>query len=343
MNKQTTMAIEGKTKLAMASVTRLLGIMLFLQISLAVILKMTETTYQPIEPTAPLLTCNFDNLTKLEVEENDDSTKTKSSLSIEKVGQEWSIPSYYFFPASIEKVNRIVSLLKGLKRGSPVSTNPAAAEHFSVSANNFQRSLSFFDKDKKINTLYLGSSPRFKTANVRLADSNDIYTVPLLEYELSSRPQDWLERNIAKLTPSEIIAVDMGTFKVQKVKNKWELLNSGKNFALSEGVVLSFLDPLSHLNIISVIDPKKHIELSPEDKVLSYKVTLKDGREVTYSFFKSKETDCAYILKMSNNNWLFPLEEWPINSIKTFTATSLEKSSFLRPPAPAKLSMPTIR
>jgi Domain of unknown function (DUF4340) len=326
ISEQNSRVAKVNANLTMVDVVRVLCLLLAVQISLAVILKLAETSYQLVEPSAPLLTCDFDKITKLVIEQNSNTTKAKSSMVLEKDKQVWKVPGYYSFPASVDKVNNIIDSLKGLKKGFPVSTNSSAAEHFNVGTNNFERSLSFYNGAEKINTLYLGSTPRFRTINARLANSNDIYAVPFSEYDLTTNPQDWIDRDITKLTPSEITCVDMGTFKVEKVSDKWNLVSSGKSKSLSDGVVQSFLGPIAHLSISSVIDPNKKIDLSSENQRLNYKVALKNGNIITYTFFKAKDKSSSYILKTSNNNWLFPIDDWVIDSVEKFTFASLEKS-----------------
>ncbi len=315
-------AFKAPSNIGRTDIVKILAILLVAQLSLAVILKYCETNYQPVEPTAVLLTCDFQKITKIIIEQNDNASKTKVSLVIEKDKKGWKLPDYFSFPASADKITNMINTLKGLKKGFPISTTANAAEHFHVGADNFEQALSLYNGPKKLNTLYLGASPRFRTTNARLADSNDIFVVPLSQYEITTSPRDWIDRDVAKLNTDDLTSIDTGSFKMEKVGDIWKLITPQKTQSLTVNVAQTFKDAIAHLSIQSVIGPKQD---NATNQLLSYKVTLKDGHVVTYTFFKAKDAGSS-ILKLSNNDLYFAVDDWAVNAIKGFSAESISQS-----------------
>lgn len=306
-----------------------LSALLVVQLGLAGALKFFEARYQPVEATSPMLSWDISAATKVVLEEAAAEGKPHTKLVLEKVGSSWKLPELHGFPASSASVEQLFATLKELKKGFPVSTTPESAERFKVSASNFQRAISFFAGSGKLGVLYLGSSPAFRSMYARTEGSNDIFIVPVTDYQVSARPTEWIDRMVADLKPKEITAVDLEKFKVTKKKDGWLLSAGGKEQVLHDSIVQKVLEAVSHLSISEVLGTTEDPLYNLDKPVLSCTVTLSGGKVRTYKFGRPKDKN-YYVLKLSDANWYMQVDDWAVERIKEITADSLLKAEAAR-------------
>ena len=302
-----------------------LTVLFVAQIGLAVLLKLSEKSYQPVEATAPMLSCDFNRIREIVIEQRDSEAKCKSQVILEKDKQGWKLPDYYDFRANIDNVNRLLSSLKELKKGFPVTTTAGAAERFKVSSNNYERAVCLYDDRNTATTLYLGSSPNFRVVYAKTPDSNNIYTAGISDYQVSAIPADWIDRTMTALTASEVTSVDMGTFQVRKVDGKWLLVTKNKQELISKRVAFEFANTVTNVTISSVLGTKADPDYNLDKPVLSYGVTLQNGSVVTFTFAKPKGRS-PLVLKVSDKSWYFTVGDWLVNRLKGLSAESLRKN-----------------
>jgi len=331
-NEQSSMggkqSAPGSAQVPGGSAIKFLTLLLVVQVALAVVLKLSEIKYQPVEPTAPLLTCDFPKITNVVIEESQNEGKSKSKVVLQKVPGGWQIPGYFGVPASSDRIDQLLTTLKDLKKGFPISTTTGADEHYKVGADNFERSISLTDDHQKVTTLYVGTAPVFKLVYAKLPDRNEIYTVKLIPFQLDGKQNDWVDHSIIALQAGNIKSVDMGSFKLQKTDNKWTLTSPGsqsKTGTLHDTVAQNLLDAVSHVTFNMVLGTKPDPTYNMENPVLAFKVALNKGDDVTYTFSKPKDKP-YYVLKVSSQPWYLSVDEWAFLMLKSMTPDALFRS-----------------
>ena len=124
----TASGIDCKTERAMGMnrinrITLVLSGLLVVQLGLAVLLRFGEVKYQPVEPTANLITCDLDTISRLTIEESGRAIGAKkTTLVVQKDKNVWSLPGYYGVPASIHSINNLYESLKLMKKDKPAKS-----------------------------------------------------------------------------------------------------------------------------------------------------------------------------------------------------------------------------
>jgi len=317
----------SQDKQAYAGANRIVYILsglLIVQFGLAVLLKFAAATYQPIEPTAKLLTFDPKTITTItiEVSNHGAGATDRSKVLLQKGQNGWILPGYYNMPASQIRMDWLFEMLKSLKKGFPISTTSGAAERFSVSQDKFERAISLVSNDKKTTVIYFGTCPSFRTFYTRVGGSNDIYSLPVPLNDLSGRYRDWFNSEIIERKPEQIIGIDMGNYKIEKAAVNWNLSDQGHDHPISGDVADKLLDQFGILKVASVLGTKEDPAYNADHPVLSAKLNLKGGKLVTYSFFKPK-AERHYVLKTSDQDYFFEIEDWYVKHLMEVTPASL--------------------
>jgi hypothetical protein len=300
--------------------------LLIAQLALAALLKVSETKYQFSEPTASLLTCDFSSVNAIKIEEADlANDKKKSSITLKRDPNGWSLPDLHGFPASTGNVDQLINRLKGLKKGLPVLTSSGAVERFKVSPEKFERAISLYKgNEERVGTVYFGMSPNFRDVYARVSGDDNIYQVELPLLEITTRPENWLYKEFATYRSKDISGVDMGKFQVENTGGEnWVLKSNGKEHRLSKFVALEFVNAVANLSIASVLGINALPEYQLENPILTFDIKLKTGKSIKYSFAKLKNGN--YVLKMSNKDFFVEINQWLVRPILEDTEEAILK------------------
>lgn len=322
MNNSNSSSIITDSDTPAGRLVRLLAILLVAQIALAFFLKLSESKYQPVEPTAQLLSCDFAKINKVVIEEHEGNIKAV----MQKDDQGWYLPDFYNARVSPEIIGKLFNCLKDIKKGFPVTTTAGAVERFKVSPNDFVRSVSLYDNAQNVTLLYLGLSPGFKTVYAKTPGSNDIYSIELPAYQITGNTNYWIDKNVAELNAEDITGVDWGSFKLHKAADgKWTFSKQNTSQTLHDSVAQSVTGAVSHVSISNVLGTTAEPQYNMDKPVLSWKVTLKNGTTLTYtlSLWANKN---AYVLKTSDKNWYFEVSAFIGNKLRAITPGSVLKS-----------------
>ncbi|MBL8023266.1 MAG: DUF4340 domain-containing protein [Elusimicrobia bacterium] len=115
----------------------------------------------------------------------------KPPLTLTYTDGKWVIPERAGIVVSPEKMAQTIEKLVGLKKSWPVADTTSAQKRLKVSETEFEKKVVFFRKEKEKETVYVGSSPEFRKAHLRPADSKKIVLEEFSAHELSTNPTDW--------------------------------------------------------------------------------------------------------------------------------------------------------
>lgn len=182
-----------------------------IQLTLAVVL----FNVQGREPTAvnePLLALDRDALDRVEIVTAD------GQIELRKKDGKWQIGDD--LPVAENRVDGLLKQLEELRRGWAVATSDEAAKRFEVTDEKFKRKVRFFQDDKEVDTLLVGTSPSFRQTHVRKPGDDAIYSVKLDEFSLATERDNWLDTQLMR-PKGDVVAVQFGEHSVKKVAGQW--------------------------------------------------------------------------------------------------------------------------
>ncbi len=144
-----------------------------------------------------LLEFSPDEVSSLTISDGDDEVILSRSDSGWDMGD---------LPADAAKVDDLLDKMATLRAPWPVASSAASAERFEVEADNFQRRVVLQADDTTVGELYLGTSPGYQRVHARRADSDEVFSVGLSNFEISVGTDAWLDKSLLALpeAPSRI-------------------------------------------------------------------------------------------------------------------------------------------
>lgn len=279
---------------------KILAVILGIQVILTILLRLDFGAADPTNIAEPLLKIDPQTLSQITVE-----SAGREKLLLHKRGDGWVLPQKYDFPASQDKILALIQRVGEISRGYPVGQTRFAAKQFKVTDQEFEKKVSFENRDGSKNMLYVGSAPDFKKAHVRINDETSTFVARLNAFDIEDEPGDWLDGAFLKINREEVKEI---------IFPDWTLVNHNNSFVLSdfldvvemkEEEVRQVLAQILELNFVDVLGVKeKTIQSKVPD--LLFEIKRNSGEPVVYEITKLKKED-AYFLKVSNQPFVFKL------------------------------------
>ncbi len=140
-----------------------------LQLALAVALAFSGQDYGAFQSGQKLMALDAESVDRIIIQ----GEKGKP-VELLKDGDKWIMPDLDRFPVAAQPAEALVTKVAGLTKGWPVATSSSAADRFKVGAEKFERKLTFFEDNREIGTLFIGSSPSFRNVNARVSGEDEI-------------------------------------------------------------------------------------------------------------------------------------------------------------------------
>ncbi len=233
-----------------------------------------------VDTNKPLIALDFTTLDKIVV-----STSEKESCEIVKKENSWSLPAYYDFPASSEKVTELFKAFSELKESWPAGKTLLAAKQFLTTAEKFEKKFDLYKDGKLLQTVYIGNSPSFKKVHIRVEGNEKTYIGSFSSYEYASKASSWANQSLYGVAKSDLVSFEKDNLQlVAKEETKtfeWVDLQASEKMNDSETSLL----------INAAINPRFEKVLGKDsyavgEKSFSYTLKLKTGDSIQYEFFK---------------------------------------------------------
>lgn len=327
--------------------------LLVIQIAMAFGINYVETQ-RGIPSTEKLIKTNFGKIDKIVLEEKN------SKLIIEKdKNNVWTLPGKFRFPAEPEAVSRLLDGFGNYTKGWPVATTEDAAPRFRVADNNFQEKIVLSAGGKDVDTYLIGSAAGFNKVHFRIGGHSEINSVELPAQNASTNIEDWIDRKVLQVEPSDVITVELPQLKLVKKQKAFELTSNGKTTivdALTGGEVVDNACGVDVSEVLGVEDSPAYGLSAP---AYTFTITKKDGGKLTYTFGKLANSN-FYVIKQPTGPFYLKIDAYFVDRLKDVVPGELiaksdrlrkmrekadkvliERTKGMQPVAPSEVSKPS--
>lgn len=286
----------------------ILSVLLVAQLALALALNITGEDYDAYAPQGKLLAFDRQAADGLRIEDG------QASVVLRKHDGKWLLPESGDFPADQGAVERLLDELAGLQKGWPVATTAGAAKHFKLGTEGFERRLTVLAKDQILAELYVGTAPGFRKVHVRRAGEDAVYAVDFNAWEANAKADDWIDREILKLSEGDIERIELAGVVLQREGDALEVANLADGQETNAQEATTLLSRLAGLRIQSLLGSEPKPAYGQDAPAFELKLTRTGGEVLSYRFSKPEEGD-YYVLKRSDLEDYFAVPEITVKAI----------------------------
>lgn len=287
----------------------ILAVLLAAQLILALVLGLRGAGTAPT-PDRPLLALEATAVDRIAIAAPDRETV------LVRDDDGWRLAGDPEIPADGAKVEALVERLSGLRKGWPVATTEGALERFQVADEAFERKIVLSQGDTALATLYLGTSPGLRRLHVRPADERAVYSVPLAQYEVSVKPEDWEDKALLVRPAEDIVRVELadGTALV-RTDDGYTLQGVPAGAEVDRQAAEALVNDLAGARIERMLGDKPDPAYGLERPDWQVGLATKQGAKVEYRFGKPQGAN-HYILKSSDRPYYFRVAAYVVEDLK---------------------------
>lgn len=317
----------------MEKTIRYLGILLVAQLALTVAFFSYGPDLAAVRPDTPLLTIDKAKVDRLVIE-GDEGKK----VVLKKQDEGWILPDHFGFPANTQKTEAMLGRLQALKHGMPVATTSGALKRFKVSAEAFERRITFGKGKDNLATVFLGTSPGVRRVHARTDQDKKVFSVNFAAHEAPFQAEAWEDKEVLKVPEKDIENIQVLNLTLvrqepAKEPTKDETEPSAKDTAQTEektpvwqadglkpGESLKTDDVTKLVKTLAELRIKKVLGIQSEDKYglktpkLKISVTQKGKGAIEYQI-GAYEDGSAFVVKVSSRPEYFEIPKYALDPL----------------------------
>ncbi|MBX3629653.1 MAG: DUF4340 domain-containing protein [Nitrosomonas sp.] len=294
-----------------------LGGLLAFQLVLVTVVNLSGDDYGAFRAEEKLLAFNVETIDRLKVESGD------QYVTLEKQDGRWILPETWNYPADTDAVTRLLNTLSALNKGWPVATTSGAAERFKVAKDDFERKIAFLTGNQEQATLYIGTSPGFRKAHVRLNGDDHIFAVTLESWKVSAQADDWLKKDRLLINAPDIDRLAMADVVLTRSDMTLQPDDLSEQEKPDTAAISNLIHQIAGLQIQSILGIEDSEDYQLNKPVLEIDVTLKNGDVFNYRFSKPDAESDYYILKRSDLPYYFTVAEFSVDALREIGRSTL--------------------
>jgi len=283
-----------------------------LQLALAVALAFSGQDYGAFQSGQKLMALDAETVDRIIIRGEEGKR-----VELLKDGDKWFLPDLDRFPVAPQPAKALVTKVADLAKGWPIATSSSAADRFKVGAEKFERKLTFFEGQREIGALFIGSSPSFRKVNARVSGEDEIYNIPFNSYEASAKPEDWEDKDFLKLGNEDIVRATMPAFTLERKDGRFTVTGLKQDEETNEEEVETLIGKLAAPTFQSVLGTDDKPEYGQDSPVLEIAVELKGGEQIAYVYSKPESGD-HFVLKTSAHPYFFKVRKYTLDRLREF-------------------------
>jgi hypothetical protein len=239
-----------------------------------------------------------------------------NSIRLSKLEGQWVLPDADDFPCQQDKITELLDKLVAVTSGRLVTSTEASHKRLKVAADDFERKIALLSQDGSSQVLYIGSSPRFGSAHVRVEGQPEAYlAIDLSAQDVSATPAFWVDTAYLRVLKEDIQALTLTnaqgewTFE-QDAAGNWTLAGLKEGEELASGNVTTLVNKAMSITMVEPLgkqeqaaygmdQPSAVVRIQTEEKEITLQVGAKDPAEDRYVV---KSSESPYYVKVAEFN-----------------------------------------
>ncbi|CAK0769039.1 putative DUF4340 domain-containing protein [Gammaproteobacteria bacterium] len=332
----------------MNRIISLLGVILAVQLLLAVFFGITTTGVSGVASSEPLINFEVKAVDRITIEQ-----PKKVPLVVERRGNAWSLPALGDFSAFTVKVDGFLERMARLRKRLPVSTTATAIRRFKVSPADYEHKVMLSTGDKLLTTLWLGNSSGFRQVHIRANEEAAIYNVDFPIHEVTTDPNQWADKTALNVKADDIIKISLPDTQLArsmdskesnqegnkggkdiKQPGKWQVDGLSPEEQLNTEEIETLVNRLANLSFDSVLGKENQAKYRQDTPVVTLSLTTQSGEQKIYVFSQPEQEvstepgkenksengkepakGTEYILKISTSPYYFKLADFMVKDL----------------------------
>jgi hypothetical protein len=220
------------------------------------------------------------------------------SLTLAKKDGAWVVASAGDYPTVEGDVPALLEKVVAIQTSRLVTETPGSHKRLGVADDDYQRLLEIETDDGSTYRFYIGTSPSFGAAHVRLEGEDEVYLTPELSaQDAGTQATDWVDTTYVNLPREDVTAFtlqnEQGTFEFAKEGEVWTMAGLTGDEILDDNAVQTLLVRATRVTLLwplgtaeeaayGLDDPKAVVTLETAEETHTLRVGAQDPEDNSY-------------------------------------------------------------
>jgi hypothetical protein len=307
----------------MTRLNQILTGVLIVQLILAAVVLLPRTLSSQSEVEALLPGLEADRVTTLTI-----TSGEGQSLTLAKKDGAWVLASAGDYPAVEGDVPAFLEKVAAVQTNRLVTETPSSHERLEVADDAYQRLVEIETDDGTTYRFYIGSSPTFGAAHVRVAGQDEVYLTPELgAQDAGTLATDWVDANYVSLPSEEVTAFTVqnqqGTFEFAREGEAWTMSDLAGEEVLNEGTVRTLLSRATTVRLQQPLGTTEEAAYGLDDPSAVVTLETEDGQTHTLRVGAQDAADNSYVVAWSGSPFYVRVSEFSVRDLVEKTRDDL--------------------
>ncbi len=252
-----------------------------------------------------------------------------ATLRLEKQETGWFVKADPDYPADSDKIDRLLGKLTGLASSRLVARTPASHVRLKVADEVFNRKVEL-TANGRTTTLFLGSSPSYKTLHVRLAGEDEVYLVKDLSvWEVQANKESWWATRYLDMDPAELVRLELrnpaGDLVLERkpdAESPWRLAGEPDK-ELDPRAVDDLLAAAGRITLLSYLGTEEKEAYGLADPAVTLALATREGKTVTVRIGRKRGDENDHVAKRDDSPFYVSVAAYAVEKLLGKKAASL--------------------
>lgn len=301
----------------MRRISVILSIVLGVQLVAVLGLALTGPDYTAFKPSEPLIAFEPAAVDEIVI---DDGNGAQATLRRGDDG--WSLPDLHDFPASGDKVDKLLGKLADLKRGLPVAMSSSAHERFKLTEESHERRIVLNGDGKALGEILLGTSPAYREVDARVPDEDPVYSITFSTYEAGAKPEDWMDGDFLDVAEDDLKQVEFPSVTLVRSDDGFTVDGLGEDEEANKEAVDGLISKITNPTLKTVEGRGEEALAALDSPDLRFTVVRNEGNPITYRL-KAVADGEDYLLATSQSDYVFRIANYAAKPLVEATRENL--------------------
>jgi hypothetical protein len=313
-----TMTKEGN----MTRLNRILIGVLIVQLIVAALVFLPRTLSSEAEVEALLPGLDAAHVTALTI-----TSGEGESITLAKKDGAWVVASAGDYPTVEGDVTTFLDKVAAIQASRLVTETPGSHKRLGVAGDDYERLVEIELDDGNTYRLYIGSSPSFGVAHVRVEGEDEVYLTPELSaQDVGTRATDWVDSTYVDLAPEEVTAFSLqnrqGTFDFAQVGEVWTMAGLSGDEVLNDSAVETLLNRATRVTLQVPLGTEEETAYGLDDPN-AVVILATAGDRYTLRVGAQDAEDSSYVVAWSGSPFYVRVGEFAVRDLVEKTRDDL--------------------
>jgi hypothetical protein len=246
------------------------------------------------------------------------------TIRLAKTGSDWVLPDADDYPVQADNVSELLDKIIEPTADRLVAQTRSSHARLGVAKDDFRARIDLELEDGTQQTLYVGSSPTFGVAHVRVEGQDEVYLVSdLSAQDAGTQATAWVDRTYFTAPSEQIVALTLenpsGQIEFIRVGENWMMEDQGPDETIDQDSVASLLNRVSNVALVRPLgtDEQPAYGLGDPRAVVVLTVQTEDEGRATHTLRVGAQDpeDNTYVLASSDSPYFVRVSEFTVQDL----------------------------